>query len=89
MTRLQKTEPWCAVIAPTEDVARQYMDAFGLSAEIWKPLMLSQSTMGFQFDRIVIIRPHWRTTPAEINEFERQVSDWFLRVNRGGVIKVI
>jgi len=82
-------KPWCAVIAETVDIAEQYLDAFGLSREIWKPLTLSQSTMGFAFDRIVVIRPHWRTTAAEINEFERQVSDWFLRVNRGGVYKII
>lgn len=84
-----KAKPWNAVIAATVDIARQYMDAFGLTDEMWQPLTLSQSTSGFAFDRIVIIRPHWRTTPAEINEFELQVSDWFLCVNRGGVYKVI
>lgn len=89
MSRIEKTTPWCAVIAETVDIAEQYIDAFGLSREIWQPLRTSQSRMGFAFDRIVIIRPHWRTTPAEINAFELDVSDWFIRLNRGGSFKVI
>lgn len=84
-----KAKPWNAVIAATSDIARQYMDAFGLTDEMWQPLTHAQNTSGFAFDRIVVIRPHWRTTPAEINEFDRQVSDWFLRLNRGGVFKII
>lgn len=83
------SKPWCAVIAATDDVARQYMDAFGLSPEIWEPLSHGAALMARTFHRIVVIRPHWRMSPIEIEDFEENIERIRLRVARDGHFKVI
>lgn len=83
------TKPWCAVIAATIDIARQYMDAFGLSPEVWEPLHHGASLMGLTFHRVVVIRPHWRMCPIEIDDFEENIQRIRLRVAQDGHFKVI
>jgi hypothetical protein len=83
------TEPWCAVIAATQDIARQYMDAFGLSPEIWRPIAHGDALLAHVFDRIVVIRPHWRLSPIEIEDFEENIHRIRCRVAQGGQFKVI
>jgi hypothetical protein len=89
MTRLQKTAPWCAVIAATQEIALQYMDAFGLSSEIWRPMSHGDALLAHVFDRIVVIRPHWRMCPIEIEDFEENIQRIRLRVSQDGHFKVI
>ena len=82
-------KPWCAVIAATTDIARQYMDAFSLSPEIWEPLDHGACLMARRFDRIVVIRPHWTMSPIEIEDFEENIQRIRMRVECDGQFKVI
>ncbi|WP_091977173.1 hypothetical protein [Bradyrhizobium ottawaense] len=83
-------KPWCAVIAATKDIAEIYLDAFGLSREMWAIYRHEDSLHGRLFDRIVVIRPHWRMDFEETARFERQITEhWRHRVETGGHFKVI
>ncbi|MDB5603473.1 MAG: hypothetical protein JWP25_373 [Bradyrhizobium sp.] len=87
--RLQMATPWNAVIAETMHIAVQYMDAFGLSTEMWEARTLSESPAGLFYERMVVIRPHWRVTPEQIVAFERHVHGWAGRVSPTGKFKII
>jgi hypothetical protein len=89
MSRLGQVTPWCAVIAATEDIARQYIEAFGLSREVWEPMSHGVAMSSRIFHRIVMIRPHWRMCPIEIEDFEENVQRVRMRVERDGHFKVI
>ncbi|WFU52287.1 hypothetical protein QA639_21500 [Bradyrhizobium pachyrhizi] len=87
---LQTIEPWCAVIAETKAIAEQYMEVFKLSSEIWMPLASSSNLCGRQFEHIVLIRPHWWTSPGEFNHFHNNViPHWQCRLSPTGKMKVI
>ncbi|GAB9152973.1 hypothetical protein [Bradyrhizobium diazoefficiens] len=73
-----------ALVAATEHIARQYLDAFGLKD--WEAYGYTAAVTGSRFERLVILRPHWNATGAEIEEFETEfVPHWATRVpNRDG-----
>ncbi|WP_461320312.1 hypothetical protein [Bradyrhizobium elkanii] len=86
---MQTITPWCAVVAANEAIARQYMDAFKLSSEIWDARVYD-TALGAQYEHIVLIRPHWRLSPAEIAHFEQLILPmWLTRLSRTGKMKVI
>ena len=86
---LQTITPWCAVVAASETIARQYMDAFKLSSEIWDARQ-HDTALGAQYEHIVLIRPHWRMAPAEVAHFERNVLPmWLTRLSPNGKLKDI
>jgi hypothetical protein len=88
--RLQMAIPWNAVIAASKDIAEQYMEAFGLTSEMWEALGYGASPAGRQFDRIVVIRPHWQMDAEEIARFEQVTVDhWITRLGPGGHLKII
>jgi hypothetical protein len=90
MSRLTIAKPWCAVIAASKDIAERYLDAFGLSPEIWETIRHDASTMGKRFQRVVVIRPHWQMEFEEVERFERQLKEqWWTLVAIGGSLKVI
>jgi hypothetical protein len=81
---------WNAVVAATTDIAEQYRDAFNLGREVWDCWPHAAQMTGRRYHRIVVIRPHWRTTPAEIAAFENIVYNyWRLRLEQGGTIKIL
>jgi hypothetical protein len=88
--RLQMATPWNAVIAPSLHIAEQHMDAFGLSREMWEPFAYGASLAGRQFNRIVVLRPHWRTKPEEIAAFDNEVVPrWASQTGVGGTITIV
>jgi hypothetical protein len=89
MGRIEQAKPWCAVIAETEHIAEQYIVAFGLSREIWEPRTHGESPVGLSYDRIVIIRPHWRVTPEQYSAFQAQAAPWMRAVAPDGHFKII
>lgn len=87
---MSNVKPWCAVIAASQDIAEQYLDAFGLSREIWTTIRHDAYTAGKRFERVVVIRPHWQMDPDEAARFEQQIiSQWHVLTAPGGSFKVI
>jgi hypothetical protein len=85
-----RVTPPCAIFAASEDIAEQYLDAFGLSREIWATFRHDAAVTGRQFDRIVVIRPHWQMDAEEITRFENVTVDhWMPRLVSGGNFKII
>ncbi|WP_316200929.1 MULTISPECIES: hypothetical protein [unclassified Bradyrhizobium] len=78
-----------AIVAATIAVAEQYISAFGLDTKHWRVFRHSDNPAGRCFDRLVIIRPHWRVTPEQIAAFEDSVHSWFSRVDSDGHITVL
>ena len=89
MGRIEQAKPWCAVVAETRHIAEQYIDAFGLSREIWEPRTYGESTRGLRYDRIVMIRPHWRVTGEQYTAFQQQAAPWMRVVAPDGHFKII
>lgn len=87
--RLQRAKPWNAVIATTRDIAEQYIDAFGLSHEMWEARGLGERKPGERFHRIVIVRPHWHISGAEYSEFQTKAETWVAAVDVDGYFKII
>lgn len=83
------SQPWCAVFAATSDIACQYRDAFCLSPEIWEAMSHGDALMARTFLRVVVIRPHWKMSPIEIEDFEENIQRIRLRVVKDGYFKVI
>jgi hypothetical protein len=81
---------WNAVVAVTTDIAEQYRNAFNLSREVWDCWAHAAQMTGKIYHRIVVLRPHWRTTAAELNAFDQIVNDyWRTRLEPGGTIKIL
>ncbi|MGJ4953056.1 hypothetical protein [Bradyrhizobium sp. HKCCYLS20291] len=78
-----------AIVAVTIAVAEQYISAFGLDTRHWRVFRHSDNPAGRRFDRLVIIRPHWRVTSEQITAFEDTIQSWFSRVDSAGHITVI
>ncbi|MCP1757821.1 hypothetical protein [Bradyrhizobium elkanii] len=77
-----------ALVAATEHIAQQLLDAFGLKG--WEAYGYTAAVTGSRFERLVILRPHWNATGAEIAQFETEfVPHWHTRVPPGGTFKVI
>ena len=87
--RLQMAKPWNSVIAETIHIAEQYIDAFGLSKEMWEARTHGESPAGVQYHRIVVIRPHWRVTPEQYPAFQAQAAPWMKAVAPNGHFKII
>ena len=87
--RLQMATPWNAVIAETKHIAEQYMEAFGLSTEMWDPRALAEDSAGLFYERMVVIRPHWSVTAEQLVTFEQHVAGWTRRVSRAGKLKIL
>ncbi|ARQ95374.1 hypothetical protein [Bradyrhizobium phage BDU-MI-1] len=82
--------PWNAIIAASEAIGQTYMQAFGLSPEIWEIIRHDASTMGKRFERVVVIRPHWQMDAYEHEMFERQLREqWHTLVSVTGSLNVI
>ncbi|MGX9944891.1 hypothetical protein ACTG4Q_20730 [Bradyrhizobium denitrificans] len=87
---LDRVRPWCAIIAASQDIAAQYIAAFGLSPEIWTAIRHDAATAGQQFERVVVIRPHWQMDQDEAARFEQQIIDqWRALVAPGGWLTII
>jgi hypothetical protein len=81
---------WNAVVAATTSISEQYRDAFDLGREAWDALGHAAATTGRPYHRIVVLRPHWRTTAAEIAAFEEAInSHWRTRLAIGGELKIL
>lgn len=87
---MRNVKPWCAIIAASEDIAAQYRAAFGLSDEIWAVIRHDADTRGQQFERVVVIRPHWQVDAEEAARFEEQImTQWRTLVAPGGWLTII
>jgi hypothetical protein len=89
MSRLTLATPWNAVVAVTESIAEQYIDAFGLSREMWARKKIDDAATGWRLHRIVIIRPHWHLAGAEYSSFQIAAQAWMSRVAPDGHFKII
>jgi hypothetical protein len=78
-----------AIIAASTDIAEQYIAAFALETRHWRVFRHSDAPLGYQFDRIVIIRPHWQILRGEFAEFEGQCQCWMMRLTRDGHVTII
>jgi hypothetical protein len=87
--RLQMAKPWNAVVATTVAVAEQYIEAFGLSKEIWVATDLQAVSAGEQYHRLVLIRPHWHISAAEYSDFQSHAALWLRRVAPDGHLTII
>ncbi|WP_396604883.1 hypothetical protein ACFLEY_22465 [Bradyrhizobium sp. YCK136] len=77
-----------ALVAATEHTARQYLSAFDLKD--WEAYGYTAAVTGARFERLVIMRPHWNATGAELAKFETEfVPNWATRVPPDGVYTVI
>jgi hypothetical protein len=56
---------------------------------MWEARTLSESPAGLFYERIIVVRPHWRVTPQQLVAFERQVHGWAGRVSPTGKFKII
>ncbi|WP_315768409.1 MULTISPECIES: hypothetical protein [unclassified Bradyrhizobium] len=78
-----------AIIAASTDIAEKYISAFDLDTRHWRVFRHGDSPRSYQFDRIVIIRPHWQTSGGEMIDFEGQVKAWMTRLVRCGHLTII
>jgi hypothetical protein len=79
-----------AIVAATLHVAQQYRDAFGLDRKVWETHGYDAAIMGTQYQRIVMLRPHWQPTAADLAAFEDYVNiHWRPRLDRDATIKII
>ena len=86
----QKANPWNAVVAATKDIAVQWIEAFNLSKEMWLPTSHDADLKGARFERIVMIRPHWRQTAEQITAFDVDVVPrWAAHLAPGATLRII
>lgn len=78
-----------AVIAEITHIAEQYIKAFGLDTRFWRVFRHSDNPAGHRFDRLVIIRPHWRVTFEQYAAFEERCENWFTRVSHDGQYAIL
>ncbi|MHC2552363.1 hypothetical protein [Bradyrhizobium elkanii] len=77
-----------ALVAATQHVAQQFLDAIGLKD--WEAYGYTAAVTGARFERLVMMRPHWNATGAEMTMFETEfVPNWRTRVPPDGVFKVV
>ncbi|MGJ4945097.1 hypothetical protein ACQR1W_31360 [Bradyrhizobium sp. HKCCYLS1011] len=78
-----------AIVAASIDIAEQYISVFDLDTRHWRVFRHGDIKLGYQFDRIVIIRPHWQVTSSQVIDFEDQAREWMGRLARDGHLTII
>jgi hypothetical protein len=79
-----------AVIAYTQDIAEQYVSAFGLDGETWDTVgMVESAPTGRRYDNVVMIRPHWLMTAEIVVQFEQMAQYWQTACRAGGKISIL
>jgi hypothetical protein len=77
-----------AVVAHTVDLAKQYVEAFGLNQEDWATFAICQAVVGRGFNRVVFLRPH-RGSGGSQAMVEREIEHWYTRLHKDGTINII
>lgn len=80
--------PWNALVAGTELCAKQFLEAFQLSEEIWLPAYLGMPIPPGNLERIVVLPPQ-RLAAYDQEAFSQEVDRWRTRLSRTGSLVVL